>query len=129
MTTSIPRTGSGSCKATSGEIWIEDFSTKCSLGEKAIVRTADGAVHPTDATHAHHSIAQRFESFWRVDIHNERRDSTLSSGSIHPHLRNAQHFEWLRKPDIHNEHDSPADRLLPIETPRQTARNDRLQAD
>ncbi|WP_198390140.1 hypothetical protein [Burkholderia ubonensis] len=86
-------------------------------------------MHPTDATHAHHSIAQRFESFWGVDIHNKRGDSTLSSGSIHPHLRNAQHFEWFRKPDIHNEHDNPADRFLPIETPRQSARSDRLQAD
>ncbi|KVQ79985.1 hypothetical protein WK05_29585 [Burkholderia ubonensis] len=66
---------------------------------------------------------------WRVDIHNERGDSTLSSGGVHPHLRNAQHFEWFREPDIHNEHDSPADRFLPIETTRQTARNDRLQAD
>lgn len=86
-------------------------------------------MHPTGASHAHHSIAQRFESFWRVDIHNERGDLALSSGSIHPHLRNAQHFDWFRKPDIHNEHDSPADRFLRIETPRQSVRNDRLQAD
>ncbi|OMG72439.1 hypothetical protein BW685_15400 [Burkholderia ubonensis] len=64
-----------------------------------------------------------------MDIHNERSDSTLSSGGIHPHLRKAQHFDWFRKQDIHNEHESTADRILPIETPRQSARNDRLQAD
>ncbi|WP_157381571.1 hypothetical protein [Burkholderia ubonensis] len=64
-----------------------------------------------------------------MDIHNERGDSTLSSGSIHPHLWNAQRFDWFRKLDIHNEHNSPANRFLSIETPRQSARNDRLQAD
>lgn len=64
MATSIPRSGSGSCKTTSREIWIEDFGTKCSLGEKAIVHAPDDAAYPTGATHAHHSIAQRFESFW-----------------------------------------------------------------